>query len=136
MSPLEQLIMKKMQEGKQMSPLEQKAKMSNLDSLKSEMQDMMKGHLDGKDGMDGAKVEIASDSPEGLKDGLDKAQDLMSPSDDSSDDSSDDDSDEQGDDMPEHDMADAGHDDAQPDMSALSPTEMQQLQMLLAKLKS
>lgn len=136
MSPLEQLIMKKMQEGKQMSPLEQKAKMSNLDSLKSEMQDMMKGHLDGKDGMDGAKVEIASDSPEGLKDGLDKAQDLMSPSDDSSDNSSEDSDDDMSSDEDHGMMADGGHDDSQPDMSALSPTEMQQLQMLLAKLKS
>lgn len=139
MSPLEQLIMKKMQEGKKMSPMEQQAKMDNLDALKNEMHGMMKGHLEGP-----AKVEIAADSPEGLKAGLDKAKDVVGgdmPGAEDMDDGADD-SDKPEDDMdmkdddahPPGDMIeeDIEHEDA---AGELSSDEIDQLQMLLAKLK-
>jgi hypothetical protein len=122
MSPLEQLIMKKMQEGKKISPLEQKAKMENLDALKAEMHGMMKNHLQP----DEASVEIASDSPKGLKEGMDKAQDVLE-------------------EMPESPMGE--EEEAMEDESpaeemmessegSLSPEEIDQLQMLLSKLKA
>lgn len=114
MSPLEQLIMKKREEGKSMSPLEQKAKMDNLTALRDEMSSMMKGDL-----APGAKVEVAASSPEGLKDGLDKAQDVVSA----------------GDDSGEGEMAMPGSDDMDKDSDEMSSEEIDQLQMLLDKLK-
>lgn len=59
-----------------MSDNEKSAKMSVLEKLKSEMEAMLGdklGHsLDGK-----KKIVISSDSPEGLKMGLSKAEDIM-----------------------------------------------------------
>ena len=73
MSPLEKLIMKKKEQGKSMHPLEQKAKLGNLASLRDEMSSMMKGDLEPK-----AKIEIESDSSEGLKEGLEQAEEVIS----------------------------------------------------------
>lgn len=72
MSPLEKLIMKKKEEGRMMDPLEQKAKMGSLEALRDEMSGMMKDDLAPK-----AEVKVAADSPEGLSEGLEKAQDLV-----------------------------------------------------------
>jgi hypothetical protein len=128
MSPLEQLILKKVQSGQTMSPMEQKAKMSNIEALKNEMHEMMKGHFQGDDGDMGAKVEVASDSPEGLKMGLDKAKDVMDQA------SPDEDMDSDEDESPME-MSDDSE-DMQPEQGELSPEEIDQLQMLLSKLKA
>jgi len=57
---------------KKMSPLEQKAKMKALKEANGMASDMLKGHLSGL-----KKVTVASDSKEGLKKGLDKAEDII-----------------------------------------------------------
>ena len=71
MSPLEQLILKKKQEGASMDPMEQKAKLANLQALKAEMHGMMKDRLAP------AKVEVEASSPEALEEGLDQAQEVV-----------------------------------------------------------
>lgn len=57
---------------KGMSPLEKKAKLAVLGEAHKSASDMMKGGLANL-----KKVTIASDSKEGLKEGLDKAEDLL-----------------------------------------------------------
>lgn len=64
-----------MKSGKKMSPMEAKAKLASLKDLMKEMDDMMLGDMKGKKGM--AKVSVMSDSPEGLKEGLEKAEDVL-----------------------------------------------------------
>lgn len=63
-----------MKSGKKMSPMEAKAKLSTLKSLMKEMDGMM---LDGMKNAKGMKVSVMSDSPEGLKEGLEKAEDIV-----------------------------------------------------------
>lgn len=60
--------------GKKMSPIEAKAKLASLQELMKEMDDMM---LEGMKGKGKMKVSVASDSPEGLKQGLEKAEDAL-----------------------------------------------------------
>jgi hypothetical protein len=55
--------------AKKLSPMEQKASSKVLDALRKETQGMMKGKMDGL-----KKVTVASNSPEGLKKGLDIAE--------------------------------------------------------------
>jgi len=55
--------------AKKLSPIEQKASSHVLDALRKETQGMMKGKMDGL-----KKVSVASNSPEGLKKGLDLAK--------------------------------------------------------------
>jgi hypothetical protein len=69
MDKFDKLLMKKKKEGREMSPEEQSAKMNVLKDLKSQMSKHM------ADGI--KKVTVASDSPEGLKEGLEKAEDLV-----------------------------------------------------------
>ena len=57
---------------KKMSPLEQKAKLKALKEANGMASDMLKGQLSGL-----KKVTVASDSKEGLKKGLDKAEDML-----------------------------------------------------------
>jgi hypothetical protein len=57
---------------KKLSPVEQKASSKVLDDLRQHMQGLMKGKMDGL-----KKVTVASNSPEGLKKGLAKAEDLL-----------------------------------------------------------
>ena len=66
-------LMEKMKDGKKMPEHEKDAKMSVLEHVRQLAQDMMKDKLDH--GM--KKVEIASDSSEGLKKGLEKAMEMM-----------------------------------------------------------
>ena len=55
--------------AKKLSQMEQKASSKVLDALRSETQGMMKGKMDGL-----KKVTVASNSPEGIKKGLDLAK--------------------------------------------------------------
>lgn len=72
----EKLLERKRKEGRPMDDLEQSAKMNSLNSLQGEMQGMMKDRLmKAKAGP--ASVEVASDNPEGLKEGLEKAHDML-----------------------------------------------------------
>jgi hypothetical protein len=69
MDKFDKLLMKKKKEGREMSPEEKQAKMGVLQDLKSQMSKHM------ADGI--KKVTVASDSPEGLKKGLEKAEDMV-----------------------------------------------------------
>jgi len=67
------LLKKKKQEGSELGDMEKQAKMSVVkdlrDTMAGEMADRLKGGL--------KKVTVASDSPEGLKEGLEKAEDMV-----------------------------------------------------------
>ena len=67
-------MMEKKGSDKELDPMYKESKMSMLKALRDEMSQLMKGDL-VKPGM--KKVEVASDSPEGLSEGLDKAKDMM-----------------------------------------------------------
>ena len=74
MKMFEKLLEKKKKDGEKLDPMYKSSKMSMLKALKDEMNGMMKNDLeDGKL----KKIEVASDSEEGLKAGLDKAQDVI-----------------------------------------------------------
>lgn len=70
---LRALLQKKAREGKMISGPERDAKMSVLHDFKDQMGGMMGDKLKGM-----SKVSVASDSPEGLGEGLDTAKDLVS----------------------------------------------------------
>lgn len=69
MKEFKELLMKKAKEGKQADPERLKA---GSDVLK-ELGDMLKGRIKGNL----KKVTVASDSPEGLKKGLEKAEEML-----------------------------------------------------------
>lgn len=69
---MKKLLEKKSKDGKMLPDHEKEAKMSVLHDLKNHMNDMMANKVDGL-----KKVSVMSDSPEGLKEGLDKAQELL-----------------------------------------------------------
>lgn len=129
MKDLMKLMEKKKAEGKEMSPLYKDSKMQKLQELKDEMSQMMKGDLSG-DGMQ--KVQVASDNPEGLKAGLDKAKDLIDTKDGMSD-SEEPKEDEEG----AEPASDLIEDQIKHEASEgqLSDEEIDQLQALLQKLK-
>jgi hypothetical protein len=58
--------------AKKLSPLEQKSSKTVLDALRNETKGLMKGKMDGL-----KKVSVASNSPEGLKKGLDLAKKVL-----------------------------------------------------------
>lgn len=68
----EKLMKKLEKKGKKLSPLEQKAKMDVVKELQSQAGDMMGEKLKGL-----KKVTVASDSEEGLKAGLEKAEEVI-----------------------------------------------------------
>lgn len=72
MGKLEQLMEKKASGAKEIDPAYKDAKMNMLKALRNEMSQMISGDLKGA-----KKVEVQSDSPEGLADGLDKAKDII-----------------------------------------------------------
>lgn len=74
MSMLDKLMEKKKKEAKPLDPMYASSKMSMLQALKDEMSGMMKGDLEHK-GM--KKVEVAAPDSEGLKEGLDKAKEVV-----------------------------------------------------------
>lgn len=74
MDKLFKLMEKKKQEGKQMDPMAKDAKMSMLKALRDEMSGIMKGDLEDSKLK---KVEVVSNDEEGLKEGLEKAQDVV-----------------------------------------------------------
>lgn len=57
---------------KEMNPAEKKAKLKALGAANGMASDMLKSHLNGL-----KKVTVASDSKEGLKEGLKKAEDIV-----------------------------------------------------------
>lgn len=66
-------LMKKLEKkGKKLNPTEKEAKMGVLKDLSSQAGSMLKDKLKGL-----KKVTVASDSPEGLKAGLEKAEELV-----------------------------------------------------------
>lgn len=66
MDKMDKLLMKKKdKKGSMMPEHERDAKMSVLEHVRDMAQDMMKGKLDGM-----KKVTVASDSPDGLKEGF------------------------------------------------------------------
>lgn len=74
MHKFEKLLEKKMKDKKShLDENSSKAKMSVLSNLKDDMAEMMKDRL--HDGL--KKVTVASDSPEGIKAGLDKAKQIV-----------------------------------------------------------
>ena len=72
MNPLHKLMAKKKMEGKKLSPMEKKGKEETLQSLIDEMMGLDSDKVKGL-----KKVTVASDSPEGLEKGLDKAKELV-----------------------------------------------------------
>ena len=72
MDRLEQLIAKKKQAGKSLGKPHVKAKSSVLQELMDDMVGLGASKLDGL-----KKVTVASDSPEGLKKGLEKAEEVV-----------------------------------------------------------
>lgn len=67
-----QLMMKKKKEGKELSGVEKDAKMKVVHDLKSMADEIMSDKLSGM-----KKVTVASDSKEGLKEGLEKAEEIL-----------------------------------------------------------
>lgn len=68
-------LMKRMEKkGKKLNPLEQKAKMGVIKELSDQAGAMMGDKIKGL-----KKVTVASDSPEGLKAGLEKAEEIVDP---------------------------------------------------------
>lgn len=74
MAKLEKLMEQK-KNGKELDPEYKRAKMSMLDALRSEMAGMMRDDLSNHSMK---KVQVASDSKEGLASGLDKAKEMLS----------------------------------------------------------
>jgi len=72
MKMLQKLMEKKGSEGKMLSDTEKEAKMSVIKDLQDRMSDMMHDKLGGL-----KKVTVASNSPEGLEHGLDKANEML-----------------------------------------------------------
>ncbi len=73
MHPFNKLMQKKkMEGGKQMSPVEKQAKMNVVHEMRKMASDEMSAPLRGM-----KKVSVASNDPEGLKLGLDKAKQLV-----------------------------------------------------------
>lgn len=72
MGKMESLFAKKKKDGKEMSSMEKDAKMSVVHDMKKMAMDAMGDKLKGL-----KKVSVASDSPEGLKMGLEKAKELV-----------------------------------------------------------
>jgi hypothetical protein len=138
-------MMDKKKDGKEMDPMYKHAKMSMLKALKDEMSGMMKDDISSGPMK---KVEVAADDKQGLVEGLDKAKHLLGGGEDHEDD------------MPEDEHAEPEHDDMihkaygemglmpedeqeeepeldheEPDGDEMSDDEMEQLQMLLDKMK-
>lgn len=108
-----QMLMQKKEEGKMLSPMEMKAKMGVLDALDAMCSDEMGSKLSPL-----KKVTVASDSPQGLESGLDKAKSLLG------DDHESDDSEEtHGDELADEDMDDMGDEDGHEEMLADSSPE-------------
>jgi hypothetical protein len=78
---LEQLMEKKKKEGADIDPLYKKAKMSSLESLRDEMNGMMKQDLLAA--KHPKKVEVMASDEQGLKAGLEKAEDIIAGSEES-----------------------------------------------------
>ena len=74
MHPFNKLMEKKMKEGahKQMSPVEKQAKMNAVKDMRKHVSDQMAEPLHSL-----KKVSVASDSPEGLQAGLEKAKQVV-----------------------------------------------------------
>jgi len=128
MEKLMKLMEKKKQEGKQMDPMYKESKMSMLKALKDEMTGMMKSDLSPEKMKE---VKVASNSTEGLAKGLDKAKELIGdPS--GPEGASEEDASEEG----ESDMEESAESPEEEKAEGeLSSEEIDQLQMLLTKLK-
>lgn len=72
MNKLQKMLDKKKMGGHGLSDIERDAKMSVVDAMKEMANDEMSGRLNGL-----KKVSVASNSPEGLEKGLDKAKELV-----------------------------------------------------------
>jgi hypothetical protein len=76
MDALKKIMDKKLHKEGEMDPMKKKAKIELVEELRSMAEDMMKQDLTGH--MDGLKkVTVASDSKEGLKEGLEKAEHIV-----------------------------------------------------------
>ncbi len=73
MEELKKFIMKKKKEKGEMSPIQSKAKSNVLEDLMDQM-----GGLDAEKIKGVKKVTVASNSPDGVKKGLDKAKEMVS----------------------------------------------------------
>lgn len=128
MAKLEKLMEKK-KDGKELDPAYKDAKMSMLKALRDEMAGMMRDDLKGHSMK---KVQVASDSAEGLEHGLDKAKDLISGSDEMAPEGEIE-SDDMFDVSPE--MEESAEHEAMEAEAGLSPEEEEILARLLAKQK-
>lgn len=63
-----------LKDGKKLSPVEKEAMMKVCQQIMDDMDDMMSENLKPAKGM---QVSVAASSPEGLKKGLEKAEDVM-----------------------------------------------------------
>jgi hypothetical protein len=121
MDKIDKLLMKKKKEGRMMSDNECEAKKKVVKSLKDFASEEMSKGLGGL-----KKVTVASDSPEGLKKGLEKAEDIME------------DMPEGDEESPEMEMAD--EESSEDSMEDMSPEEIdakiQELLDLKRKLKA
>lgn len=72
MNEFKKLLLEKAKKGDFLSDSEKEAKMSVINEMKGMMKGMMGDDIRGL-----KKVTVASDSPEGLKEGLEKAEDVI-----------------------------------------------------------
>lgn len=72
MNEFKKLLLEKAKNGKFLSDSEKEAKMDVIKEMKGMMKGMMGDDIRGL-----KKVTVASDSPEGLKEGLEKAEDVI-----------------------------------------------------------
>lgn len=75
MKAFKELLQKKAKAGKVLSEDDIASKKEVLSDLKSQMEEQMAEGLKGMKGL--KKVTVASDSPEGLKEGLEKAEEVV-----------------------------------------------------------
>lgn len=111
------MIAKKKAEGKGLSDVQKKAKMSVVGGMKKMASEAINDRLGGL-----KKVTVASDSPEGLAEGLDKAEDII-----------------EGEDaggMPAPMLAEEEHDEEMPSTPEEIDAKIAELQALKAQMKS
>jgi len=115
-------LMKKLEKkGKKLNPVEKEAKMGVLKDLSSQAGEMLRDKLKGL-----KKVTVASDSKEGLKEGLEKAEEMVAGAP------------EQEKEMPEMEESDEEHesDEMLADAEEMSPEQIEEQIKKLQELKA
>lgn len=133
MKEFKELLMKKAKDGKFLSEEDKAAKMDVLNEIKGTLSEMMGDDLKRVKGM--KKVTVASPTEEGLKEGLEKAGDVVDEKLDSEDEESEEESEDTEEEMPMED----GMMEHSPEMKMMGMSKADKIKKLeeeLAKLKS